>query len=363
MTGIDFTVYKGSPSGKILMGSTYKDVRPDEVLLRITHAGLCGTDLHYKNQDMVLSHEGVGVVEKTGSKVAHFKVYVTIPRVSPVTKPTFLVYQRTDNWLGTRSGDRAGWGFLHDACLHCDQCFSGNEIFCPKRSIYGGANLDQGAFATHAVWKEAFLFHVPHGISSADAAPLMCAGATVFNALEMHGVRSTDRVGVVGIGGLGHLAIQFAAKMGCDVVVFSGTDSKRDEAMALGAKEFYATKGAKKLDIGRPVNYLMVTASASPDWNLYLPAIAPMGTIFPLTVTQGDFSIPHMSLASKGLRIQGGFCPSRALHVKMLRFAALHGIKPVIQKFPLTLEGVQEAIDKLEKGQIRYRGVLVAPGA
>jgi len=96
----------------------------------------------------------------------------------------------------------------------------------------------------------------------------MCAGATVFNALELHGVRPTDRVGVVGVGGLGHLAIQFAAKMGCDVVVFSGTDSKRDEAKALGAHEFYAIKGAKNLDIGRPVDYLIVTTSANPDWNL-----------------------------------------------------------------------------------------------
>ncbi|KAI6129839.1 NADP-dependent alcohol dehydrogenase [Pisolithus croceorrhizus] len=334
MTGINFTVYKGSPSGKIVKGSTHKDLRPDEVLLRVTHAGLCGTDLHHKNEDIGLSHEGVGIVEKIGSEVVYFKV-----------------------------GDRAGWGYLHNACLHCDQCLSGNEIFCSKRAMYGTADFDQGAFATHAVWREAFLFHIPDGMSSADAAPLMCAGATVFNALELHGVRSTDRVGVVGIGGLGHLAIQFAAKMGCDVVVFSSTDSKRNEAMALGAKEFYATKGAKKLDIGRPVSHLLVTTSASPDWSLYLPVIAPMGTIFPLTVTEGDFSIPHMGFVRKGLRIQGVICPSRGLHVKMLRFAALHGIKPVIQTFPLTLEGIEEAIEKLEKGQIRYRGVLVAPDA
>ncbi|KAI6107986.1 NADP-dependent alcohol dehydrogenase [Pisolithus sp. B1] len=302
MTGINFTVYKGSPSGKIVKGSTHKDLRPDEVLLRVTHAGLCGTDLHHKNEDIGLSHEGVGIVEKIGSEVVYFKV-----------------------------GDRAGWGYPPQRI--------GNEIFCSERAY--------GAFATHAVWREAFLFHIPDGMSSADAAPLMCAGATVFNALELHGVRSTDRVGVVGIGGLGHLAIQFAAKMGCDVVVFSSTDSKRNEAMALGAKEFYATKGAKKLGIGRPVSHLLVTTSASPDWSLYLPVIAPMGTIFPLT----------------GLRIQGVICPSRGLHVKMLRFAALHGIKPVIQTFPLTLEGIEEAIEKLEKGQIRYRGVLVAPDA
>lgn len=134
--------------------------------------------------------------------------------------------------------------------------------------MYGHADFDQGAFASHAVWREAFLFHVPDKLSSSVAAPLMCAGATVFNALDLYNVRPTDRVGVVGVGGLGHLAIQFAAKMGCDVVVFSSTDSKKDEAKALGAHEFYATKGAKSLDIGRPVDHLVVTTSVNPDWNL-----------------------------------------------------------------------------------------------
>ena len=133
--------------------------------------------------------------------------------------------------------------------------------------MYGEADLDQGGFASHAVWKAAFLFHIPESIKSAEAAPLMCAGSTVFNPLHTY-VRSTDRVGVVGIGGLGHLAIQFASKMGCEVVVFSGTDSKKEEAKKLGANEFYATKGASKLEIGRRVNHLIITTSSQPDWNL-----------------------------------------------------------------------------------------------
>ncbi|KAG6334139.1 hypothetical protein ID866_4946 [Astraeus odoratus] len=332
MSGVEFTVYKGSSSGKIVESKVHKDLKPDEVLIRITHAGLCGTDLHYKHQDMVLSHEGIGIVEQIGSNVGSFKV-----------------------------GDRAGWGYLHDACLRCDQCLSGNEIYCSKRALYGGADFDQGACATHAVWKEAFLFHIPAAISSPDAAPLMCAGATVFNALENFDVRPTDRVGVVGIGGLGHLAIQFAAKMGCDVVAFSGTDSKKAMALSLGAKEFYATKGVEKLDIGRPVDHLVVTASMTPDWNLYLPIIARRATIYPLTVSSGDFSIPHLSLIDKGIRIQGTGCSSRGVHIKMLEFTALHGIKPIVQEFPLTSEGIEEAIGKLVKGQIRYRAVLVAP--
>ena len=165
------------------------------------------------------------------------------------------------------SGDRAGWGYLHNCCMHCDQCLSGNEMFCAQRAIYGQADRDQGAFASHAVWKAAFLFHIPDSISSVEAAPLMCAGSTVFGPLHTY-ARPTDRVGIVGLGGLGHLAIQFASKMGCEVVVFSSTESKKEEAMKLGATEFYATKGASKLDIGRGVNHLIVTTSSLPDWKL-----------------------------------------------------------------------------------------------
>jgi D-arabinose 1-dehydrogenase-like Zn-dependent alcohol dehydrogenase len=126
--------------------------------------------------------------------------------------------------------------------------------------MYGISELDQGSLATYAVWKADFLFPIPDAITSEHAAPLQCGGATVFNALQLHGVKSTDRVGVIGVGGLGHLAIQFAVAMGCEVVVFSGTNSKREESMKLGAKEFYAAKGVQELKI-KPINHLLVTTS------------------------------------------------------------------------------------------------------
>lgn len=146
------------------------------------------------------------------------------------------------------------------------------HTFCSERHIYGEAELDQGSFASFVVWKAYFLFVVPDEISSENAAPLMCGGARVFNALQFHGVKSTDRVGVVGVGGLRHLGIEFASKMGCEVVVFSGTDIKKDEAMRLGAKEFYAIKDAQKLNVtGGPIDQLLVTTSQQPDRPLYLP--------------------------------------------------------------------------------------------
>ena len=221
-------------------------------------------------------------------------------------------------------------------------------------------DLDNGSFASHAVWREAYLFAIPDQIPNEYAAPLMCGGATVFNALEMYGVRPTDRVGIIGVGGLGHLAIEFASKMGCEVVVFSGTTSKEEEAGKLGAKEFYATKGLKELKIERPINYLLVTTSAQPDWNLYMNILAPGASIFPLSVSGGDLTLPYMPLLLNGIRVQGSVVAPRALHREMLRFAAVHGIRPIIETFPLTKEGVEQAFEHLSEGKMRYRGVLVA---
>jgi D-arabinose 1-dehydrogenase-like Zn-dependent alcohol dehydrogenase len=117
------------------------------------------------------------------------------------------------------------------------------------------------------VWKEEFLYPIPDGMSTEIAAPLMCAGMTVFTPLIRYAVKPTDRVGVVGIGALGHLAIQFASKMGSDVVAFSGTESKKEEALALGARSFVATKGQDELKLdGKLINHLLVTTSAFPDW-------------------------------------------------------------------------------------------------
>lgn len=231
-----FTVFKGSKDGKIVKSQTTRpDLKNDEVLVKITASGLCGTDEHYRHADMGLGHEGAGVVQELG----------------PTVK-------------GLKKGDRVGWGYQHDSCGHCEWCLTGRETFCEQRAMYGYADLDQGSFGSHAVWREAFLFKIPDGITDQEAAPLMCGGATVFNALKMYNIQPTDRVGVMGVGGLGHLAIQFASKMGCDVIVFSGTESKKDEAIKLGATEFVAMKGRTELNIGRKLDALLVTTSVQP---------------------------------------------------------------------------------------------------
>ena len=325
-----YTVYKGSESGKIVKGETTRELKGDAVLVKVTASGLCGTDEHYKKADMALGHEGAGVVEEVGPGVTYLK-----------------------------KGDRVGWGYEHNSCGNCEYCLTGREQYCPDREMYGMHNFDQGSFASHGVWREAFLFRIPDEISDAEAAPLMCGGATVFNALMSANVRATDRVAIMGVGGLGHLAIQFASKMGCDVVVLSGTDSKKDEALKLGAKDFIAMKGKDSIDVGRKIDVLVITTSVMPEWKVVIPALAPTASILPLTVSEGDFTFPQNPLILGGHTVHGIAVSARAVQRQMLAFAALHKIKPILMKFPLNEDGIEEAMSTLRDGKMRYRGVLI----
>ena len=145
---------------------------------------------------------------------------------------------------------------------------TGRQTYCIKRTSYGTADVDQGCFGTALAWDISALYKIPDALSSEDAGPLMCGGATVWTPLYASGVKPGDRVGIIGIGGLGHMAIQFASKMGYEVVVFSGTESKKQEALNFGASEFHATKNAKSLDSVQPLDMLIITTSANPNMSL-----------------------------------------------------------------------------------------------
>jgi D-arabinose 1-dehydrogenase-like Zn-dependent alcohol dehydrogenase len=280
---------------------------------------------------MVLGHEGVGVVERTGPNVRNLK-----------------------------KGDRVGWGYNTNGCGLCARCLEGDDVFCPDRGLYGSVNLDQGSLGYQAVWREAFLHTLPDGLSDEDAAPLQCAGATVFTTLL--GVTPNETVAIMGVGGLGHLAIQFAAKLGCKVIVLSGSESKKDESLRLGAHDFVAMNSLSKDGTNLPhhgaIDRLLVTTSAQPDWALILPMMATKSSIYPLSVDMRNFEIPYLPLILNGISIKGSLVATRAKHRQMLDFAAQHSIKPVIETFPMTQAGVREAIEKLESGKLHFRAVL-----
>lgn len=250
-----------------------------------------------------------------------------------------------------------GWGYGHGSCRHCKYCLRGEELYCDQRKIYGESNLDQGSFAQAAIWPEDFLYKIPDEISSADAAPLMCAGSAVFSPLHKFKVGPTERVGVIGVGGLGHLAIQFAAKMGCQVAVLSGTQSKRAEALALGADEFHVF--ADSPPAMKPLDHLLVTSAKQPNWEAIFQLMAPGGTIYALTVDMDEMKFPYLPLVMKALRIQGSLPAARGSQREMLQFVARHRIKSIVMKFPLNQSGIEKAMETLREGRMRYRGVLV----
>jgi D-arabinose 1-dehydrogenase-like Zn-dependent alcohol dehydrogenase len=235
--GKEYTVFRGIDKKVTATKTTVPALGPKDILVRITHAGVCHTDaLFFENgAPLALGHEGVGIVEAIGFDVTQFKV-----------------------------GDRAGGGFHRNSCGHCIYCLSGRDILCYDRVIFGEGDFDNGTFGQYYVGKETYLHRIPDSMLSEDAAPLHCAGATVYSALK-YTVKPSSRVGIIGIGGLGHIAIQIAAKMGADVVALSTSASKEKEARDFGATEFVLLNEIE--NVKAPVDVLVLTGAKYPDWD------------------------------------------------------------------------------------------------
>ncbi|KID88090.1 NADP-dependent alcohol dehydrogenase [Metarhizium guizhouense ARSEF 977] len=333
--GVDFTVFKGSKTGEIVEATGHRDPGPTEVIVKISHCGVCGTDEHFLHADQGLGHEGVGIITELGSavnEVSNFKV-----------------------------GDRVGMGWFHKFCGNCRPCLTGFSNNCASVKKFGSNNLDQGCFGSFVAWDVSALFKIPDAIASEDAGPLMCGGATVFSPLHMSGAKPGDRVGIIAIGGLGHLAIQFASKMGMEAVVFSSSASKKEEAFKFGASEFYTAADLAKPENIERVDILLITSSVMPDLSTYYPVLAQGEQVYPLTVSFEPLQISPVTLINTGIQIIGSAVASAGTQQAMLTFAAKKGIKPQIEKFPLTKDGVVDAMTRLKEGKMRYRGVLVAP--
>ncbi|KAK5136197.1 hypothetical protein LTR08_004034 [Meristemomyces frigidus] len=318
-----------------------------DVLIQTTHSGICYTDVHAKGKGCGLGHEGVGIVRDVGQAVTGLKV-----------------------------GDRVGWGWLHSSCGSCTTCLTGYRQYCASASGFAFSDLDQGAFSDSRIISAAFAYLIPASISSVDAGPFMCAGASVYEALDAAGTKPEDRVGVVGIGGLGHMAVLFAKAMGCAVTALSSSTGKIDDVFKLGADDVRLLEDMEtchQRDIeGRHhshadpkpmnINVLLVTSNEVPHLERLMPLLARRATIVLMTIQEQALNIPYMSFVLPGHRLLASTEASRDNHVKMLQFAARHRIKPWIEEYPMTVEGLAKAFDKLEKGEMRYRGVLVRQG-
>lgn len=310
---------------------------PLEVDVEITHCGICHTDIAmiddefgYSRFPVVAGHEVAGVVSAVGELV----------------DPDQL-----------RVGQRVGIGAIAGTCMTCEFCLSGRQQLCARRddTVLRG---DRGGFASSvraSDWR--FAYPIPDAIDSHHAGPMLCAGVTVFAPFVRHRVKPTDRVGVVGIGGLGHLAIQFADAWGCEVTAISSSPEKRDEALHLGADHFIATRGTNELaDAAGTFDFLLCTVSADIPWSDYLAALKPQGTLSVVGLPASAIHIDPFALLTSEKTIAGGVPASRQESMQMLEFAARTGVRPQVEVF--AMNDINEAIAKVRSGRARYRAVV-----
>jgi uncharacterized zinc-type alcohol dehydrogenase-like protein len=319
---------------------------PDELEIEVETCGLCHTDIHLKENDwgvstfpLVAGHEGVGLVVAVGDHVTLFKM-----------------------------GDRVGAPWIKRGCQHCRNCATGQENLCLKgyqplvTTIYGPAT-NAGAFARRVRIAEHMGVRIPEQISSAHAAPLLCAGITVYTPLKEHIKRPGTAVGVVGLGGLGHLAVMFAAKMGCHVTVFSSSAAKEPEAVELGAHRFVLTSDADQMKAMENSQELILDTSSRPEeWVRYLGSGWPSGilqnggamVLLGLPPTAMEISIPVVVFGGK--KVIGSIVGGHHYLAEMFEFAAIHSIRPQVEEFAFA--DINEAIQRLLHNQVRYRAVL-----
>ncbi|CAK7214655.1 putative secondary metabolism biosynthetic enzyme [Sporothrix bragantina] len=319
----------GTPSGALERRSAIISLGPLEVLVRITHSGVCGTDAHDRTANCGLGHEGVGLVERIGSEVTAVHV-----------------------------GQRVGCSFQTHSCGCCPECITGYRHYC-HRSVgqkYGAE--EHGTFCDYAVRHQDYVNPIPDALESKHAAPLVCAGITVYEALLAANTQSRDRVGVFGLGGLGHLAVMYAKAMGCAVSVFSGSAAKEEDAKKLGADEFHVVNKMKKAPAVHNVNVLILCGGDITDIGLFIPLLARRGRIVPVVIQTKPLKIPYMEFILPGHQLISSLGATRENEQEALRFAARHNLQPWTQEFPMTEAGLTSAFAALDDGSIRYRAVL-----
>jgi uncharacterized zinc-type alcohol dehydrogenase-like protein len=309
------------------------ELGPQEVEIAITHCGICHSDLHLIANDWGISqypfipgHEIVGSVAALGSEVKSLQV-----------------------------GQRVGLGWQSNSCGVCEWCIRGMENLC--LAAEGTCVHRHGGYADRVRANARFVIPIPDALDSEHTAPLLCAGITVYNPLRTHGINPSSRVGIVGIGGLGHLAIQFAHVFGADVTAFSTSAAKEEEARALGANHFVNARESKALkEVAGTMDFVLSTINADQDWGVYVQALRPTGTLCFVGVPPSPVTLHAFPLIS-GLRsITGNPTGSPYRLKEMLDVAARHGVKAKTESFPMAKANT--AIEKVKKNKVRYRAVL-----
>lgn len=304
-----------------------------QVEIKVSHCGICHSDLSMLHNEwgmtrypFVPGHEAVGTVAAAGPGVKQLKV-----------------------------GDRVGLGWYSASCMTCRQCMGGDHNLCARNeSTMVGRH---GGFADRVRCSEEWAVKLPAGLDPAKAGPLFCGGITVFNPIVQFGVKPTDRVGVVGIGGLGHLALQFLNKWGCEVWAFTSSASKAAEAKRLGAHHAVtSTDDAAVGALAGRLDFILVTVNVKMNWEVYLNALGPRGRLHFVGAVLEPVPVGPFGLIMAQKSVSGTPLGSPATTSDMLEFCVRHGIAPVTEGFAMSRAGA--AMEHLRAGKARYRVVL-----
>lgn len=307
---------------------------PEEVEIAIEYCGLCHSDLSILNNDwgitkypVIPGHEAIGRIVGLGERAK-----------------------------GLQVGQRVGVGWNARSCMHCHQCMTGDHNLCAKATATIVGHYGGFAERLRAHW--AWAIPIPEAVDISSAGPLLCGGITVFAPLAVY-VKPTDRVGIVGIGGLGHLALKFANAWGCEVVAFSSSPSKAEEVYTLGAHRVVSSRDSTEiLKMTSSLDFLLVTVNVPLDWASLLKTLKPNGRMHLVGAVLEPLPIPVFELLSWQKSVSGSPTGGPATISDMLEFAARHGIGPQVEHFPMSR--ANDAIAHLAAGKARYRIVLDA---
>ena len=320
---------------------TRRDVGPHDVLITITHCGICHSDIHQARDEwggsifpMVPGHEIVGTISRVGAMVRRFHL-----------------------------GETAGVGCFVDSCRTCPACREGSEQYCEAGMLltYSGRDKDgqatQGGYSTQIVVNENYVLRIPAPLSPAGAAPLLCAGITTYSPLRHWGVGKYHKLAVVGLGGLGHMAVKIAKALGTDVTVLSTSERKRNDAERLGAKDFALTSQPETFTrLQRSFDFILDTVSAPHNYNDYVNLLKTDGTMILVGVPDKPTLLEPFPLILHRRRIAGSVIGGIRETQEMLDFCATHGIESDIELIPI--QQVNEAYERVLKGDVRYRFVI-----
>lgn len=308
-------------------------VGPNEVDITVESCGICHSDLSMLEDawsmtqfPFVPGHEVIGKISKIGDHVSHFSV-----------------------------GDRVGLGWHAGYCMTCDQCLGGHHNLCSsaEHTIVGR----HGGFADTVRAHSASVTKLPDDLNPRIAGPLLCGGMAVFNPLVQFATSPTDHVGVIGIGGLGHMALKFARAWGCHVTAFTSDESKKQEALGFGAHDIINSRDpeAIKSATGR-FDLLLSTVNVQLDWNSYIGLLKPRGRLHMLGAITAPLELNLIPMMFGQLSVSSSPVGSPATIRKMLEFAARHNVTPVTEHF--SMDKVNDAMERLRSGKARYRIVL-----